>query len=395
MSHGKPFSIFKRGRIYYAQFKTPTGQWSVAKSTGETSRGKAERWAIDYLTAGQIVKKENVTLKEYSKDFFTWDGSWATDKRVRGLRISPRQCRNLSYILDSLLLPYMGRMKLTDITRAVIKDYRNNLHNKGYSGNTINKALSALKAILETAEEEALIQFVPKIDRAAMNPHTKGILTIEEALQLFKVEWKSEGTHCHPAKNQYLGYVGNLLACSTGLRMGELQALVISDIHLDSGYIHVRRSWDKHYGMNPTTKTGKVRNIFIAHGVCDILHDLISINPNPGNPESFIFFSVNNPDRPVQPIIFSRSLYSAMRKIGITDDERRKRNITFHSWRHFFNSLLINAKVPLQKIQAMTGHSTTRMSQLYYHIDDMGDVVQAVENTIFSALPDKTGNNKH
>ncbi len=31
MSHGNPYSIFKRGRIYYTQFKTPTGQWSVAK----------------------------------------------------------------------------------------------------------------------------------------------------------------------------------------------------------------------------------------------------------------------------------------------------------------------------------------------------------------------------
>ncbi|HNW29166.1 MAG TPA: tyrosine-type recombinase/integrase [Spirochaetota bacterium] len=271
------------------------------KRTGETSRGKAERWAIDYLTAGQIVKKENVTLQEYSKDFFSWEGSWATDKRVRGLRISRRQCHNLTYQLESHIVPHMGAMKLTSITRATIKDYRNNLHNKGYAGNTINKALSALRAILEAAEEEALIQFVPKIDRAAIDPKHKGILTIEEVRKLFSIDWKTEPTHCHPEKFQFMGYAGNILASSTGLRMGKMLALVISDMHLENGYIHVRRSWDKLFGLNQTTKTGRARNIFIPDTVRHVLYRFIETSPYPNNPESFIFYSLKTPEKPACP----------------------------------------------------------------------------------------------
>ena len=86
LSHEKPYSIFKRNRIYYSQFKLPDGRWGTAKSTGKTLKGRAERWVLEYLTAWQVVRKENVTLAEFSKDFFSWEGSWATGKRVRGIR---------------------------------------------------------------------------------------------------------------------------------------------------------------------------------------------------------------------------------------------------------------------------------------------------------------------
>lgn len=390
-SNGKPYSLYKRNRVYYCRFKLPNNRWSTAKSTGETTKSKAERWAFNYLSAGQIVKKENLTLEEFSKDFFSWEGSWATDKRVRGLRISRRQCHNLTYLLKSQLLPYMGSLRLTDITRAAIKDYRNNLCNKGYAGNTINKALSALRSILESAEENAFIQFVPKIDRAAINPKQKGILTIEEVKKIFSIEWRSEARHCHPSKDQFMGYAGNLLASSTGLRLGEIQGLVLSDIYLQEGYINVRRSWDKLYGLNSTTKTGRSRNIFIPNAIKSVLLKLIEMNPAPDNPESFLFFSEKTPGKPVEPTIFIKSLYTAMNKIGISEKERRERNITFHSWRHWFNSLLVNAKIPLHKIQSMTGHLTSEMTQLYYHPDDMGDVVGVVQNTLFSTLPAKAG----
>lgn len=383
MSHGKPYTVFKRinSRIYYAQFKLPDGRWSTAKSTGETSKGRAEAWAIDYLSAGQIVQHENVTLAEFSKDFFTWEGSWATDKRVRGLRIGRRQCYNLTYLLKNHLIPRLGEMRLTNVNRAAIREFRNGLTQYGYSGNSINKMLSALKMILEAAEDQALIQHVPRIERAADNPRRKGILTIEEVKQLFSTRWMSHASHCHPARDNFMGYAGNLLACSTGLRMSEVLALVLSDIHIDQGYIHVRRSYDQYFGLSKTTKTGKCRNIFIPGAVQAALRQLIEDNPDPMNPESFLFFSEKIMGKPAEPIVFTkRSLYPAMRSIGISEQERRARNLTFHSWRHFINSLMVNARIPLQKIQSVTGHLTVEMTERYYHIDDMSDVRQVQES---------------
>jgi integrase len=370
MAQGKPFSLYKRGRFYYAQFKLPNGRWSTAKSTKKSSKGQAERWCIEYLSAGQIITRENVTLEEFSQGFFDWENSWATDKRVRGLRISPRHCRERTNLLNNHLLPKIGKMKLSNIDRAAIKELRNEMFKHGYSGSTINHVLSTLKAILEAAEEQSLIKHIPRIDRAADNPKQKGILTIEEVHRLFSVEWYD-----------FRGYVGNLLAATTGLRMGEIQALTLEDVHLDGRYIHVWRSWDRRLKiLNQTTKTGRTRNIFIPGHVQYEVKKLIEINPNPENTKNFLFFSIIVPHRPTNPGVFSKSLYAAMSEIGITEEERRARNITFHSWRHWLNSLLINARIPLQKIQSITGHVTTDMSQHYYHLDDMEDVLELQES---------------
>ena len=389
MPTGKPYSLYKRNRIYYVQFKLPDGRYCTARSTGETSKSKAERVAFDYLSAGQVVVKQNLTLAEFSKDFFSWDSPWAAEKRIRGLRIGKRQCHNLNYLLRAHIVPKMGSVKLVNIDRMMIRELRNDLFVKKYSGNTINKVLSALKAILEAAEEQSLIQFIPRIDRAAANPKKKDILTIEETRRLFSIPWISDPGHCHPPKEQLMGYIGNMLAASTGMRMGEIQGLVLSDLCLNEGYIRVRRSWDRLYGLNDTTKSGRSRRVYIPGAVAEKLHTLMELNPNTSNPESFLFFSERTVGKPVEPKVFIRSLYTAMRNIGISEPERKERNITFHSWRHLFNSVLANGNVPLLKIQSLTGHVTDEMSKHYYHTDDMRDVLEVIRGSILAGLPDE------
>lgn len=356
------------------QFKLPDG-WTTARTTHETARGRAESWAIEYLKAGNIISKHNITLSEFSKDFFAWESPWATNKRITGKRISRHHCLDCAGIMKNHILPILGNMKLTQITEHAIEKFRNDIFKSGYSGNTTNRVLMTLREVLKAAKKQSLIQFVPEVEQVAERPKKKGILTIEEVKKIFSIEW-----------NDFRGYAGNILACSTGLRIGELQALVISDIHLDDGYIHVRRSYDKMFGLTETTKTGRARNIFIPQRIKEVLRDLISVNPHPENPESFIFCGEKVHTKPVETKYFYRALYRALAIIGIDEAERKRRNLSFHSWRYFFNSLLINAKIPLQKIQSMTGHLTDEMTQHYYHIDDMADVVETVQNVLFKAI---------
>ena len=145
---GKLSSLFKRGKFFYVQFKLPDNTYSSAKSTGQTSRNAAERFAIEYLQQGKIVIRESITFKEFSHGFFNWSGSWAMDKRVRGLRISERHCRELDHSLHNLVFPSIGKLRFSAIDRPVIKNFRNNLFGRGYSGATINHALSIIKMIL-------------------------------------------------------------------------------------------------------------------------------------------------------------------------------------------------------------------------------------------------------
>lgn len=380
--HRKPFTLIKRNSVYYVRFRLPDGSRSVAKSTGEKARGRAETWAINYLQAGtgQIVTKENVIFGTFSKDFFLWGNVWATDKRVRGLRISPRHCLERTDILKNHLVPFLGNLRLTAIDRAAIKEFRNEMFQKGYSGNTINKCLSALKTILESAEERSLIQYVPRIDRAAENPKKKGILTLDEVKKLFSFDWETRKSFRHPAKPDFLGYAGNLIACNTGLRLSEIQGLTHGDIDFTNNSISVRRSWNNRlYCMNPETKSGKERTVFFSSMIKEILFRLIEMNPYGRHPNSFLFFG-DSPERAKDQRLFSDSLNYALEQIGIDETERTRRGISFHSHRHFLNSLLVNSKIPLQKIQSLVGHADIKMTERYYHPDDMRDVLQITDD---------------
>jgi integrase len=53
--------------------------------------------------------------------------------------------------------------------------------------------------------------------------------------------------------------------------------------------------------------------------------------------------------------------------IGINEEKRKARAITFHSWRHFLNSV-IRGRVPDEKLRLMTGHQTEKMTENYTHL---------------------------
>jgi integrase len=65
-----------------------------------------------------------------------------------------------------------------------------------------------------------------------------------------------------------------------------------------------------------------------------------------------------------------------LREIGFSEEERKTRNITFHSWRHFFNTTLRASNVPDSKLQELTGHKTDSMTAHYtqFDIGDFKDV---------------------
>jgi len=74
-----------------------------------------------------------------------------------------------------------------------------------------------------------------------------------------------------------------------------------------------------------------------------------------------------------------------MESIGISETERKRRHITFHSWRAAFNSWLINARMPLAKVMSLTGHISPKMAQeTYFRLDDLEDV-KLIQESIFTA----------
>lgn len=92
-------------------------------------------------------------------------------------------------------------------------------------------------------------------------------------------------------------------------------------------------------------------------------------------PADFVFCGRKR-KAPLDHKIVQKRFAEALEGIGISDELRRDRGLSFHSWRHFFNSLLINGHVPLMKVQALTGHTTEKMSEQYFHPDEYKDVLK-------------------
>ncbi len=382
------FSIYPRKRkngkpVYYVRFKNPEGSYSTALSTGQGSRRAAEAWAAEYIQKnGRPRPGSKILFSQYAQGFFDWQGEWAANRRVEGKRISQRHCIDRADLLRLHVMPFLGEMYLNDIDKHKLKAFRNEMFDRGYSGSVINRCLYTIKALLEDAEDKDLINSVPKIVTASTTlKRQKGILTPEEVRQLFCFEWKTPCVHCHPSKPQFMGYTANLLAATTGLRLGELQAITLQDLHLKSGYIRIWRSWDNRLNqINSTTKTGRERNVFIPEKVKVCILQLLEDHPIPDNKDAFLFWGEKKPnEKPAEKKVFISSLFNALDRIGIDETTRKERNITFHSWRYFLNSLLINSKISIHKIQSITGHLTAEMSQHYYKPDDMADVLQITE----------------
>ncbi len=374
----RDFSLYKRPRkcgrpVYYARFHNDDGSWTAGCSTGQTVRSLAEGWATAEVRRRQAEVQEgeqappaDTAFAAFAgKDFFSYEGRWALDKRASGKRLSPRQCLEKRQTFDKHIIPILGQMKLHEINRAVLKDFRNAMYQDGYSGSTINRALDCIRAVLEAAEDENRIEAVPRIDRAASRPTERGIPTTDEFRQIFAAHWED-----------LRAYYASALAAVTGCRMGEVLALRRSNVDASRLLVSVARSYDSAKRVIcMTTKNGKSRAVTIPPVVCHGLERLAAGNPHPAS-DPLIFWSEKTPDKPCDYKLVTRGLYRALSQIGIDADERRRRHLSFHSWRHWLNSQLIEAHVPPEKIRMVTGHSSSEMTLLYYHtqVDAMADV---------------------
>jgi integrase len=191
------------------------------------------------------------------------------------------------------------------------------------------------------------------------------LITIEEVKRLFTKENVNE------VWDNHLGYTANLLALTSGMRLGEVQGLQVADVH--DTYVHVCHSLERGgFGLKDT-KTHEKRMIPLPVVTLSALRELVKEN-NAG-----FVFSMNGGKDPVDPTTITKPLYKALKTIGISEADRKVRNITYHMWRHYFNSRLRSAGVPDSKIQLLTGHRTIKMVQHYTHfnVDDFSDILQA------------------
>jgi integrase len=161
------------------------------------------------------------------------------------------------------------------------------------------------------------------------------------------------------------------------MRIGELRGLRGEYIFDD--YILVAGQYTRH-GYTPNTKTKTSRNIPINQAVRRELDELIAVNG-----DGYIF-SDDGGVTPIRSEMIERQLNKALERVGINDTTRKKRNLTFHAWRHFFNTFLRMANIADSKVQSVTGHKSLKMTDHYTHFDTRQFTeVREVQTTLLTA----------
>lgn len=367
-------TIYKRSKKprtpYYVRIRD--GNRTIKHiSTRETSRAKAQAWVAERFASllQDAKRKETPTLREFTHDFFGWDSSWSMDRRTSGRRHSKRHCAERERILEKIIIPELGLVRLDLLTTPMIKKFRDALFSR-YSGSRTHQVLVTLRMILQAAEESELIDRLPRVPAVSVAPHKRtGVLTVEEAGRLFR-----EGDWPDPRAR-----VAALMAASTGMRIGELQGLAIKDLDLANGIVFVRRSWSAFdRARKNTTKSGYERKAVLPALVVQELETLLSIHEGADEPEAFVFFVPGRTDIPAEYHLWE-GFYAALESIGIDRQERNARHLRFHGLRAFANSFYLTHGVPLFKVQELVGHRSLGMSQHCFRgdLDGLDDLREA------------------
>ena len=137
-----------------------------------------------------------------------------------------------------------------------------------------------------------------------------------------------------------------LVALNTGLRRGELLALVWGDVELPSARLTVRGT---------SAKTGLTRRIPLNAEAVRVLEQWRTCVD--GSPAAFVF-----PGPQGEQMTTLKTAWSKVAKAAAL------KQFTFHDLRHTFASKLVTAGVDLNTVRELLGHGDIKMTLRYAHL---------------------------
>jgi len=351
------YGVYKRrlksGKTAYYYWAYLSDGKKVYRSTGEDTYEKAVRYCHNLIKLGKLVEEKCYTFGKYTEKFFVFeDCPYIKTRLLHGKSYTKGWAKAQRNLLMSKIIPEFGELDIREIFEARIEAWLLRIKQDGAGTKTLNHLITVLRIIFGYAAKSHIIEDNPmaNIELFSVKAVEKGILSRDELVRLFSgnsgAVWRSK-----------MHYALNLTALMTGMRLGEILALKYEMVK--PSVITVAYSWSESDQLK-CPKNGKTRKIPISENLYRLLHSL-----NEGRePSDFIF---SHGDKPIGHKSVYKQYYRALESIGIDSLHRKELNLTFHSYRHQFNTMLLESGIAPETVRLLTGHSPG-MTERYSHV---------------------------
>jgi len=258
---------------------------------------------------------------------------------------------------------------LQHVTLIDIREYRQYMLTvKRYKANTINRRLSSISAMLDSAKERGQIDHNPVQDVSGVEQVESGPKyldkkeqyalqrAIEKDLQLAQMRYPKRWR----TRRRDASLVIFLL--NTGLRLNEALNLKQDDIQISK-----RKGSVRVFG-----KGNKQRIIPLNSEARNALQDWFAVIPEK-TANGFVWIAV---ERVADGPLCSRVVQRVVRRLG---QDAGLARLTPHILRHTFAKNLINRNVGLETIAKLLGHGNLETTKIYINPDDR-DLEKAVQS---------------
>lgn len=360
-------------------WKRPNGTWAaglyVYEADGKRRRrvvyGRTRREAVDKMEelrrkseAGIPITPNHLTLGKYLRE---WLDQIVAD------RVRPATLRAYTYNVDKFLEPDLGSARLGKLSARDVRQYLDQLKKRGVGVRTIRYTHATLRAALEDAMREELIEKnVAKLVRPPSAPKSEPQpLSVDELKQVFK------------ANRDDRLFALLVVIALLGLRRSEVLGLTWDDVDLEGGTLTVRRGLHRISGQLVTmdTKTARSRRtVPLPRLVIGALvehrerQDAERIGQGDSWRESGHVFT-STIGTPLDPDNTSKFVQAALVTAGA-------RKVRMHDFRHGCVSVLLGLGVPPRTVMEIAGHSGLEMTMnVYAHVtlDDKREALDKLD----------------
>jgi len=379
------WSSYKSAQVFFDQHRDRFPGHLNCKTKADTLEVVRIAIAIQEESKRQLPPSAQVKLKDLLKDAYTWDKCPHVRRlRDEGKSIARRHVQDSRNIIEShiLLCKAFVNKPISQMRRSDVLNFRSFMLDR-VGPRTVNKALSIVKAIINEAIFQEIIDRDPTVGVGKVNMAEKkepGIFTKDELLLLFPENgigpWKG-----------LLDHVVFLTAASTGMRRSEILALRWKNVNLDEQYINVVEAFkDNLLTEVGKPKWGQTRIVPIPKKLVTRLQELKDQSQFTKDSD-FVFCYKDGTN--LGGTWWSKHFRAACTAIGVIKDKKtlkenednNPRNLTPHSFRHTLNTLLRSSGHDSGKIRATLGWTTEKIQDNYTHfsIDHLGEQSQMVE----------------